>query len=92
LRAGYGAIRLVIGVPSGFVAIGMSEDGAGNTIAAQWTSADGRTWAVIPRAEPGPAGDQLSISGWVATGNGSVLSVGFGNNGKAVPASWLATP
>jgi hypothetical protein len=93
LPAWFGDLRHVIGVPSGFLATGMSADGAGDLVAAQWTSTDGRTWAVISPGQPGPAGDQLDISGWVATANGSVLSVGFGNNGiTAVPASWWATP
>jgi hypothetical protein len=90
LRAGYGALRLVIGVPSGFLAEGLSADDAGHFVASQWTSSDGLTWAVVPPDEPGPAGDQLGIIDWIDRGDGSVLSVGYSADG--LPASWLATP
>jgi hypothetical protein len=89
LRIRHGDLRRVIGVPTGFLAEGLSADGAGNFVASQWTSSDGLTWTVVPPDEPGPAGDQLAIAGWTATANGSVLSVGYSADG--LPASWLAT-
>jgi hypothetical protein len=90
LRIGYGDIRVVIGVPSGFLAAGVIDDGAGRFVASQWTSPDGLSWAVVPPGEPGPAGDQLGIIDWVDAGEGRVLSVGY--NADGLPASWLATP
>jgi hypothetical protein len=90
LRIGHGDLRLVMGVPTGFLAEGFSADGAGNFVASLWTSSDGLTWTAVPPDEPGPAGDQLAIAGWTATANGSVLSVGYTADG--LPASWLATP
>lgn len=87
---GFGDLRTLIGVPSGFLAAGFVDDGVGNFVASQWTSPDGLIWAVVPPNEPGPAGDPLGIIDWVDAGDGRVLSVGYSADG--LPASWLATP